>query len=74
MKFIANILNFHSYLANETQSVVFWLEIKKIVRTIQYDRCDRNTHSESGGGQALTLRNKIITNRQDRGGSEPKKL
>ena len=27
-----------------------------------------------GGGQALTLRDKIITNRKDRGGSEPKKL
>jgi hypothetical protein len=33
------------------------------------------THTPGGGGcQALTPRDKIITNRQDRGGSEPKKL
>jgi hypothetical protein len=33
------------------------------------------THTpRGGGGQALTPKDKIITNRQERGGSEPKKL
>ena len=33
-----------------------------------------HTPRVGGGGQALTPKDKIITNRQDRGGSEPKKL